>query len=296
MNYFLISLFRDIFSKYKTMEYIFDTHCHPNLNKIKNKTEIIDNFFKNWGKYMNIIWTNPQTNKSVIEISNNYDWIFCSIWIHPCDIYDLNLKKEILNMEKHINNKKNKIVAIWECWLDYYWLKPENNSDISALDLNKQKDVINQKKELQKQFFKAQLKLANKYNLPVIIHNRESKDDIFKILKEIDFKNFIFHCYSENLEYAKQLINFAPNCKISFSWIVTFKNAKEIQETVKNIDLKHILAETDSPYLTPSPYRWKEENEPIYTKYIIEKIEKLRWKKCSKQIFNNSIEIFSIKG
>jgi len=92
----------------------------------------------------------------------------------------------------------------------------------------------------------------------------------------MDFKNFIFHCYSENLEYANKLINFAPDCKISFSGIVTFKSAKDIQETAKNIDLKYILAETDSPYLTPTPFRGKEENEPVFTKYVIEKINELR--------------------
>jgi TatD DNase family protein len=73
------------------------------------------------------------------------------------------------------------------------------------------------KKDLQKIFFKAQIELAKKYNLPLIIHNRESKEDIFEILKETNFKNFIFHCYSEDLEYAKKLIKFSPECKISFS-------------------------------------------------------------------------------
>jgi TatD DNase family protein len=71
----------------------------------------------------------------------------------------------------------------------------------------------------------------------------------------MNFKNFIFHCYSENLDYANKLIKFAPECKISFSGIITFKNAKEIQETAKNINIKHILVETDSPYLTPIPFR-----------------------------------------
>jgi len=74
--------------------------------------------------------------------------------------------------------------------------------------------------------------------------------NIYKILEETNFKNFIFHCYSENLEYAQKLLKLSPNCKISFSGIVTFKNAKEIQETAKNIPLKNILVETDSPYLT----------------------------------------------
>jgi TatD DNase family protein len=92
-------------------------------------------------------------------------------------------------------------------------------------------------------------------NLPVIIHNIEAKEDVFEILKQESFKNFIFHCYSEDLEFAKKLLEFAPNCKISFSGIVTFRNALGVQETAKNIPLENIIAETDSPYLTPVPYR-----------------------------------------
>jgi TatD DNase family protein len=97
--------------------------------------------------------------------------------------------------------------------------------------------------------------LAKKYDLPVIIHNRESKDDVLEILKETDCTNFIFHCYSENLEYAEKLLKFSSECKISFSGILTFNSAQDVQDTAKNIPMKHILAETDAPYLTPTPYR-----------------------------------------
>ena len=274
------------------MKNIFDTHCHPNLSKDKNQDEIINNFFENWWKYMNVIWTNLKTNKQVLDIAKKYEWIFCSIGIHPCDIYDLDLNKSILELKNNLLNNKDKIIAIGECGLDYYWIeKDEKTNKLDEVDRIK---VINEKKKLQKVFFKAQIKLAKEYNLPVIIHNRDSKDDILEVLKELDFKNFIFHCYSENLEYANKLIEFAPECKISFSGIVTFKNAKEIQETAKNIPIKHILAETDSPYLTPTPFRWREENEPLYTKYVIEKINELRWEDCSDKIFENSLNIFWI--
>jgi len=283
---------------------MFDTHCHPHLAKEKNEEIVISNFFKSGWKYMTIIWTNPVTNNKSIELSKKYSWVYCSIWLHPCDIYELDLEETIIELEDQILKNKENIIAIWECWLDYYWLKKEAEKQIikphpwipspyqekeATIFIEK---IINHKKELQKLFFKAQILLAKEYNLPVIIHNRDSKDDVFEILKELDFKNFIFHCYSENLDYANKLIKFSPNCKISFSGIVTFKNAKEVQETAKNIDIKHILAETDSPYLTPTPLRWKEENEPLYTKYVIEKIEELRWEQCSEQIFNNSLGIF----
>ena len=126
-----------------------------------------------------------------------------------------------------------------------------------------------------------------------------SKDDIYKILTEIWYKNFVFHCYTENLEYAKKLLNFSPNAMISFSWIVTFGNAKEVQNTVKNIPLKNILIETDSPRLTPAPFRWKDENEPAFTKYVLDFISKLRHEskeEIRKQIFENSINFFNVKN
>ena len=280
------------------MNHIYDTHCHPNLNKIKESEEIIKNFFENWWKYMNIIWTNLKTCSDVLKLSNINEWIYTSIWIHPCDIYDLDLEATIKKLEKLLLINRKKIVAIWECWLDYYWMEKELEPLSWILSPTQEKEateIIKLKKEKQELFFKAQINLAKKNNLPIIIHNRDSKDDVLRILKETSFKNFIFHCYSENLEYAEKLIEFSPNCKISFSGIVTFKNAKEIQETAKNIPLINILAETDSPYLTPTPFRWKEENEPLFTKYIIEKISNLRWKDCSKEILENSMEIFCIK-
>ena len=269
---------------------IFDTHCHPYLNKEKEQDKIIKTFFENWWKYMTIIWTNIETSKRAIEIANKYEWVFASIWIHPCDVYDLELEDTIKELEKLYLANKEKVVWIWECWLDYYWIyKDEKIVNYSQEHKDK---IIGSRKKLQEFFFKSQLLLAKEHKLPVIIHNRDSKEDVLRILKKIDYKNFIFHCYSENLEYAEKLIAFSDICKISFSWIVTFKNAKEIQETAKNIDIKHILAETDSPYLTPTPFRWKEENEPLYTKYIIEKISELRWVDCSKEILKNSENIF----
>jgi len=275
------------------MTKIFDTHCHPHLNKIKDQYKVIDDFFDKWWKFLNIIWTNKKTIIKALEISSKYNNVFVVIWIHPCDVYDLDLKKTIDFLEKTIKNYKNKIVGIWECWLDYYWLNKDE--DTKNLDEKHKNKVINLKKKLQKVFFKAQIELAKKHSLPLIIHNRESKEDIFSILKESWYKNFVFHCFSEDLEYAEKLLKFAPECKISFSGIVTFKNAKEIQETVKKIPIKNILAETDSPYLTPTPFRWKEENEPVFTKYVVEKISELRWENCSEEIFKNSREVFWIK-
>ncbi len=277
------------------MTKIIDTHCHPYLNKIKNKDDLINNFFSQDWEAMIVIWTNPKSNKEVLELTKKHSKIYATIGIHPCDIWDLEIEETIINLEKTYIENKDKIVWIWECWLDYYWLiKDLENTNLNEEEKQK---IIKKTKEKQKLFFIRQIELAKKLNLPIIIHNRDTKEDVFQILEDTWFKNFIFHCYSENLEYAEKLIKLSPKCKISFSGIVTFNSAKEVQDTARNIPIENIIAETDSPYLTPTPFRWKEENEPIFTKYVIEKIAELRWEKIefiTEQIFKNSKWIFNI--
>lgn len=264
---------------------LYDTHCHPNYTKQKDISKILKSFKENHIEaFLNAVWTNSKTNQECIDLSKNNNFVFACIWYHPWDI-DLkaNMKQEIQKLENLYLENKDYIVWIWECWLDYFHL----DKNIS----------IELQKEKQKEFFIAQINLAKKYMLPLIIHNREAKDDIFEILTNSWYKKFVFHCYTENLEYAQKLLEYAPNCMISFSWIVTFNNAKQVQETAKNIPLKNILVETDAPRLTPTPFRWKEENEPDFTKYVLDFICELRKENSEiikKEIFENSINFFGI--
>lgn len=100
-----------------------------------------------------------------------------------------------------------------------------------------------------------QISLAKKYQLPIIIHNREAREDVLHILKETECTDFVFHCYSEDIVFARKVLDFAPESFMSFSGILTFNNAKNIQETAANIPIKNILIETDCPYLSPQPER-----------------------------------------
>lgn len=265
---------------------LYDTHCHPNNTKQKDINQILETFKnENNEGFLNAVWTNFDTIKDCINLAKNNNFIFASIWIHPSDInINLVLETEIKKLEKIYIENSEYIIWIWECWLDYFHL----NENIEI----REKQIL-----MQKKYFIAQINLAKKYNLPLIIHNRESKDDIYDILIEQNYKNFVFHCCTENLEYVNKLLNFSPKAMISFSWIVTFSNAKEVQNTAKNIPIENILIETDSPLLTPTPFRWKYENEPSYTKYVLEYICKLRKEDClliEKQIFSNSINFFNI--
>jgi len=271
----------------------YDTHSHPYLAKELSKRAILESFFSWWWVYLNSIACDINSSRESIELSKSWEWVYASIWIHPTHTLKYlgqdisNLMSELKNV--YLENSSN-IIAIGETWLDYHWVSK------LAIDYNiPEITVISH----QKLIFKAQLKLAQELNLPVIIHNRNSSDDILKILLEIWYKNFVFHCFSEDLNYAKKLTDFAPNCKLWFWWIVTFKNAINIQEVAEKIGLKNIIIETDSPYLTPAPYRWKRENEPILVREVLSKIIDLRSEgseTITKSIFQNSIEFFNVES
>ena len=265
---------------------LIDTHCHPLLSKEKSKENIIENFKKSGWKFLISIWTNLDSSKQSLILSRDYDFIFTTVWIHPTDAIKLTgkLDESLVYLEDLYINNKDKVVWIWECWLDYYRINKENPE---------------YEKKIQKDFFLAQIFLAKKYNLPLIIHNREAWEDILAILKKVKYDNFIIHCFSEDLDFAKKCINIAPNCKLAFWWILTFTNAKKIQEAATHIPLSNIIIETDSPYLTPVPYRGKEENEPQYVKYVLDKLCELRKEDADlikKQVFKNSCEIFKIEN
>lgn len=271
---------------------LYDTHCHPYLANSLSETDILKSFFGNWWVYLNSIWCDIHSSEKSVELSKQNFWVYASIWIHPThclDYKDSHISDIIDKLEQLYRENTANIIAIGEIWLDYYWLwKLSEKYNMSRSDV----------RDLQKKYFVAQIKLAQKLNLPIIIHNRESSKDIFKILQVTNCKNFVFHCFSEDIIYARNLIKFAPDCKLGFGWVVTFKNALQTQHVAKNIDLQHIIIETDSPYLTPAPFRWKRENEPILVKEVLSKIIDIRSEKSdeiTQQIFQNSIDFFKIK-
>ena len=240
---------------------------------------------------MNTIWCDIESSKTSINLAIKYDWVYAAIWIHPTHVleYKDNITETIDALEQLYKENSNYIVAIGETGLDYHWI-----TSLSSRYNISQEEVI----KIQKDFFIAQIWLAKKINLPIIIHNRNSAKDVLEILIQEDFKNFVFHCYSEDLEYAQKLIDFAPNCKLWFGWVVTFKSAHWVQDAAKNTPLKNIIIETDSPYLTPTPLRGKQENEPILVKHVLSKIIDLRnedSETISQKILENSLEFFNIK-
>ena len=225
---------------------MIDSHAHI-LNEYYDN---IDDLIKE-SKDKNIVSvvdaaSNYNESLEIIELSKKYrDFIIPAIGIHPECIND----EKVDNIEKLI--KGNNIKAIGEIGLDYYWNKDN--------------------KEEQKKMFIDQIELAKKYNLPVIVHTRDSIQDCFDILKEHRVKG-VLHCFTGSYEMAKEFIKYGY--KLGIGGVLTFKNSK-LYEVVEKIDLKDILIETDSPYLSPEPFRGKQ-NNPSNVYYVAKRIAEIK--------------------
>ena len=226
---------------------MIDTHCHLDYEDYDNLEEVINKMGNN---IIIVSGASGQGNKHVIELCNKYDNIYCTIGIHPEEI-DENIEENLKFIEENIKNPK--IVGVGEIGLDYYWSKD--------------------KKEIQRKYCKIQLELAKKYNKCAVIHSRDAIEETYEILKESGYNKVNIHCFSGSLEMAEKFIKLG--CCLGIGGVLTFKNSSKLKEVVKNIDLSHLLLETDSPYLTPEPYRGKK-NEPYNICFVAGEIAKLK--------------------
>lgn len=252
----------------------FDTHVHLNSEQYENVEEIIKNALDNNVNKMVVVGYDLKSSLKAIEIASKYSFVYAAIGMHPSEIKKME-KDDLNKIEELLINKK--VVAIGEIGLDYHWDKDN--------------------KEEQKEVFIKQIKWANKYNLPIIIHSRDAAEDTYNILKENKnyYKKGIMHCYSYSLEIAKEFIKL--NFMLAFGGTLTFLNSKQNKEVVKEIALKYLLTETDAPYLTPHPYRGQR-NEPKYIPLIVEEISKIKEKnkeEVSQILYNNACDFFEVE-
>ena len=243
-----------------------DTHCHLSYEDFDNLDDIVNNI-----DIAITSGTNDDTNKEVLDVVNKYKNIYGTLGFHPEDIDKFN-DNSLSIIESNLNNEK--IVAIGEIGLDYYWVKDN--------------------KEEQKELLRKQMKIAEKYNMPVVIHSREAALDTYEILKDYKVKGTI-HCFSYSYEMAEKFIKLGY--KIGIGGVVTFKNSKKLQDIVEKISLEDILLETDSPYLSPEPLRGKK-NIPYNTYYVAKKIAEIKNVSINEVLTitsNNAIELFDLK-
>lgn len=275
------------------MEY-FDSHAHYDDEKFdEDRDELIQSLKnENVTKVVSAGYC-LEGSKNAIKLSEKYPFIYCTVGISPNDIEN-NYQEDITEIDKILqeyltkndaqeqnqvkeNANKNttgKIVAVGEIGLDYHY-----DTD----------------KETQKAAFKNQIEIANKYNLPIVIHTRDAVSDTLQILKENPVnKKGVFHCCPFNRELVKEALKLG--FYISFSGTVTFKNAKNAEEIVNLVPNDRFLIETDSPYLAPEPVRGTRNNS-INLKYIVKKIAEFKGmteEEIAKLSYENTERIFNI--
>ncbi len=225
---------------------IIDTHCHVIDLEYDNIDEIINRFKDN---IMIISGYDSISNRNVIDIVKKYKNVYGTLGFHPSEV-DKFSEEEFNYIKNNINNSK--IVGIGEIGLDYHY----GSND----------------KEKQIKMFKSLLDLAQSENISVVIHTRDAAQDTMNILKNYKLKVDI-HCFGYSLEIAKECIK--RGYRLGIGGVLTFKNSKKLVEIVSNIPIENILLETDSPYLTPEPFRGKK-NEPFYLSYVIDKISEIK--------------------
>lgn len=258
---------------------IYDTHCHLQFDEYVDIQAEIDVMNSYNVKYATLIWSDYNSTEKAIWIARKFNEFNVVAWMsHPIDVLDIkSLEEEKSKVKNQIMRNIDLIVWIGEAWFDYCHFR----------------DNLEKEKKLQEQVFIANIEIAKEFNLPLIIHIRDAWDDGYRVLKDYKITKAIIHCYTSNLEQAQKFLVLWDDIFIWFSWIVTFKNASDIQNTASNIPLERIIIETDSPYLAPDPFRWKK-NTAWLAKFVLDKIKSLRSEDpqiVEKIIFENSISL-----
>lgn len=229
----------------------FESHAHYDDVQFNHDREALLNCLPEYGIDV-VVNSGSDLKSSYIgkQLSEQYDYIYFAAGVHPHELYDIseNTIEEIRHLTQH-----KKCVAIGEIGLDYHY------------------DTF--PREVQKYWFEKQLSLAKLLNIPVIIHSREASQDCFDMIKKSGVEKGVIHCYSGSVEMAEEYIKMG--FYIGIGGVLTFPNAKKLVEVAKKIPLEHILIETDSPYLSPIPYRGKR-NDSRNLEFIVKKLADIK--------------------
>jgi TatD DNase family protein len=254
------------------MMMIIDTHSHLNMDEFKDDLfDVLERAKNHDVGHILVIGMDEPSNHRAILLAHENDMLYATVGVHPgyVETATTNHVKDLL--------KKDKVVAIGECGLDFYW---ETNN-----------------KDLQIKVFNEHIQLSVETGLPLIIHTRNSFEEAYQCLLPYQGKvTGVFHCFSSDLADAKRAIHLG--FMIGIDGPVTFKNNKILHELITEIDLSHILVETDSPYMTPHPFRGKR-NEPSYVRFVVEKIAEIKEmtvEEVKEITTQNAIRLFKLGG
>ncbi|MFC4651475.1 TatD family hydrolase [Lactococcus nasutitermitis] len=232
---------------------IFDTHTHLNSDEfVGREAELIAAARELDVTQMNVVGVDRKTNNWAASLSEKYDACYATIGWHPdeCAEFDEKAEKYLLT-----ELSKPKVIACGEIGLDYHWMvRP---------------------KDEQERVFRRQIQISKEAHVPFQVHTRDALEETYEIIRSegVGVAGAIMHSFSGSLDWAKKFVDLGM--MISFSGVITFKKALAEQEVARELPLDKILVETDAPYLTPVPYRGRE-NQPAYTRYVVEKIAELR--------------------
>ncbi|WP_165211919.1 TatD family hydrolase [Streptococcus tangpeifui] len=253
---------------------IFDTHTHLNVENFTGKeAEEIAAARELGVTRMNIVGFDEPTIKRSLELSRQFPELYSTIGWHPTEAGSYTQEVEDM-IVSHLHDPK--VIALGEIGLDYHWMEDP--------------------KDVQIEVFKRQIQLSKDYDLPFVVHTRDALEDTYEVIKEAGVGpcGGIMHSYSGSLEMAQKFVDLGM--LISFSGVVTFKKALDVQEAAAGLPLDKILVETDAPYLAPVPKRGRE-NRTAYTCYVVDKIAELRGltsEEVAEATTENALRIFEI--
>lgn len=231
---------------------LFDTHAHFDDERFDADRDAMLGQMKDFGvtNITNIASSMASSRRSV-ELAEKYDFVYASVGVHPSETENLTETdmEELRRLAQH-----PKVRAIGEIGLDYHY--PD---DVAP--------------DIQKKWFFRQLDLAQELNMPVIIHDRDSKGDSLEILKKMKISNGVVHCFSGSAETAREIIKLGM--MISFTGVLTFKNARRTIEACAAVPTDRLMIETDCPYMAPEPHRG-ERNHSGYVRYVAEKMAEIK--------------------
>jgi len=267
---------------------IFDTHCHAYWNGLEHREDEVRANMSAAG-VAGTIQIGADVKSSLLALDTAIRWgggTWCTVGIHPSDCQDFHpdhCETVLDELERLRESRIDKVVGIGETGFDYYHLTPGKEES---------------QKKAQSAFFAAQSRLARRLDLPVVVHTRDAAADTVMAIRENGVRRAVIHCFSEDLRFAEELMSLSEEIYFSFSGILTYKNARTIQDAAARLPLGRMLVETDSPFLVPAGARnEKSVNEPAFTRYVLDFLKTLRTESpelVEQTIWDNSRAFFRL--
>jgi TatD DNase family protein len=267
---------------------IFDTHCHGYWSGLAHRQDDVLRNMKAEG-VLRSVQIGTGVDKSRLALALAREWgseTWCAAAIHPAGCQDLPesaAPELMLQLEALITANRDKMVAVGETGLDYFHVTHGREA---------------QQKRTQRFYFEVQAALALRLDLPLVIHTRDAARDTIAVIKEHGVRRAVIHCFSEDLAFAQELMQWSDGIYFSFSGILTYKRAVAVQDAARSLPLNRILVETDAPYLVPQVLRDSfTVNEPAFTRHIMDFLKTLRSEPAEvveRTVWDNSNRFFNV--